>query len=542
MKAPTASALSRAGVSSWKRRGRWTAGRRRRGVSDVIATILLLGLTVTLFSAIFAFVTRFPAPPAQSVNEFQASVITGAGGITGLKILQSGGPVVPETDHIYLVASRAVTNWQFSQASGVPVAWGTGNSTKGWGTGQYWTTTFKPALTIPTNVTLYILSSSQLLFTATVPGTAPVTPAVVTSTYTVPNNPAAGAGFQIFAVVSGPTANLVFNVSLAGIPGLSGAPSMTYNATAAAWYYQVPSGHTTTNGTFIAFVQGMNTVTHATISGSVQVVIGSGSGGGSGGTGGRMSVTVGLSVQPQTLTPLQSVYFWAAVSYPGSASGNINVTFWVNETPAAGHFIHKAASYTFRGAATAAVKGPETVTIYSPAKPVFPSGSQAWLIGATVQVQALAVGSAGISGNAVGTTTFTDLNSVTGAVCVSTTQTTCPGAPLPVSHTCTASGASPTCPYLVVTATNGLTAALSVTATVFSNATGHNYGPYTVSSFALAASSTAGSYVTGAQPGLTNNRWVPSAAGTYTLLALVTVSEGGVAIGYIYASVTVNVT
>jgi len=39
-------------------------------VSDVVATILLLALTVTLFASIFAFVTSFPSPPAQNSNQF----------------------------------------------------------------------------------------------------------------------------------------------------------------------------------------------------------------------------------------------------------------------------------------------------------------------------------------------------------------------------------------------------------------------------------------------------------------------------------------
>ena len=97
------------------KRSRWRQGvssraggirRRRRGVSDVIATILLLALTVTLFGAIFAFVTSFPSPPAQSNNQFQASLFYPSNGsaswIAGVRIVHLAGPATPGSALIYL--------------------------------------------------------------------------------------------------------------------------------------------------------------------------------------------------------------------------------------------------------------------------------------------------------------------------------------------------------------------------------------------------------------------------------------------------------
>ncbi len=534
------------------RRGwRARAGKARRGVSDVVATILLLGLTVTLFASIFAFVTRFPSPPAQSVDQFQASLVTSDSKITELKILQSGGPLVPESDHVYLVASRTVTNWQFSQALGIPVSWGTGNVTTGWGTGQYWTTTFNPTLAVPTNITIYIVSPDNLLFTTTVPGTTPNEPAVVTGAYTDPTNPGLHKGFQIFADVSGSSTNLKFNISFAGIPGLStlGTPSMTYNSTADAWYYQVASGESTTNGTYIAFIQGTNTVTDLKISGSVSITIGgsSASGGGSGSSS-AFSVTVGMSLQPPPASPATTAYFWASVTYSGSSSGDVNITFYVNQTSNdGGHFAGKAQTAKFYGIATTAIKGPGTVTIYSSTE--YPTSTLAWLFHTAVKVQALAVPSGGITTkDAVGSTSFNTQKPVTAEVCASSGTTECTSTYNTTSwvayeeHTnaCTTS----TCPYLVVQITNGYASSvysggISVTGTVYANTTGHDFGGYTVASFTIAAASTSGESAT--LTGMTNNRFLTTDTGTYTLVAFLTVTAGGVTIGYICATMAVTV-
>ena len=86
------------------RRGRRRLRARRRGVSDVVATILLLALTVTLFASIFAFVTQFPSPPAQNNNQFQASLIYTSSGsnISAIQIIHLAGPSIPGIAQVYL--------------------------------------------------------------------------------------------------------------------------------------------------------------------------------------------------------------------------------------------------------------------------------------------------------------------------------------------------------------------------------------------------------------------------------------------------------
>jgi len=287
----------------------------------VVATILILALTVVLFAALFAFVSRFPAPPAQTVNQFQATALKTGTAITGLNILQEGGPAVPSTDRVYLVSTRASADWQFNQANGIPVAWGIGNTSSGWATGVYWSTTFGTSVKLPANITVYILSSTQLLYSGVVPGAPLNVPPTLTSTYTVPGTIAVGAAFQIVALVSGNTANLTVNVSLAEVPGLSTSIQTMHPMGGGEWVYNVTSGSTTTAGTYLAYVQGANT-TGSTIAGSVTITI----------TGSSSTTpTVALTITPNPPTVRTNSTLVASVVNPGTASFTVsNVTYYVN--------------------------------------------------------------------------------------------------------------------------------------------------------------------------------------------------------------------
>lgn len=302
--------------------------RGRRAVSDVVATILILALTVVLFSALFAFVSRFPAPPAQSVNQFQASMIHTSTAVTGVSILLEGGPPVPSSDRIYLESTRSSTNWQFAYSPGIPVAWGTNNASAGWVTGAYWTTTFKTTIAMPVNITVYIVSSSQLLYEGVIPGIQPSVPPILTNTYTVPSTITVGANFQIFADVSGNTSGLTMNVSLGEIPGLTSTIETMAHDGSGVYVYNITSsaGTTTKNGTYLAFVQGVN-ATGSTIAGSVSVtLVSSGSSGSS-----NPSATVSFSPNPATVRTNASLV--ASISNPTAASLTVsNVTFYVNYT------------------------------------------------------------------------------------------------------------------------------------------------------------------------------------------------------------------
>lgn len=320
-----------------------------------MATIILLAITVTLFGVVFAFVTRFPAPPVQSVNQFVAGLVytnvtssgsfagtycgttkiststTGGGQICELEILQAGGPTVPSTDAVYLSSTSGTTEWQFSRSSGVPVAWGIGNSTSGWSTGQTWTTTFSKTISVPANLTVLIGSPYGLLYEGLVPGASPNSPPVLTSAYTNVTPVIVGAPFQIDAIVSGNTSGLTVTVSLSEIPGVSalGTVTMTHaSSTSSLYYYNVTSANApSTAGSYLAFFSGSST-TGATVSGSVVVTVASSSSSGS-----PSGLSASVSINPNPPTVRTNATLVATISNAGASSATVSsVTFYVNTT------------------------------------------------------------------------------------------------------------------------------------------------------------------------------------------------------------------
>jgi len=280
-----------------------------------------------LFAALFAFVSRFPAPAAQSVDQFQASILHSSGAITGFTILQSGGPAVPTTDRVYLVSSRTTSDWQFSQTSGIPVAWGVGNSSPGWATGQYWSTTFATSIKLPANITVYVVSTNTLLYSAVVPGASPNVPPVLTSAYTVPTAPTVGGAFQIVALVSGTTTNLTVNISLAEVPGLPSTVQTMHPFGTGEWVYNVSAGLTSKNGTYLGFIQGSNT-SGSTISGTVTILLPS-----TGGSSSSSTPSASVQISPNPPTVRTNASLVAAITNPTSSSLTVsNVTFYVNGT------------------------------------------------------------------------------------------------------------------------------------------------------------------------------------------------------------------
>lgn len=550
------SPLVPAGSRSGHPQRRWRRFRGGHGVSDVVATILLLSLTVVLFAALFTFVTRFPAPPAQDANQFQASVILGSSGtaITGVRILQDGGPSVPRTDSVYLTSSKIVSDWQFSQSGGVPVAWGTNNASGGWNFGQYWTTTFKTTIAVPANITIFIVSQTTLLYQTVVPGGGPNVAPLLTSTYTVPAVPAVGSAFQIVALVSGNTSGLALNVSLAEIPGLPTSVQTMHPYGTGEWVYNA-SGTTTTAGTYLAFIQGVNS-TGGTVSGEVTVTLSGPSSGGGGGSSG-VSVTTGISPlqQPVPQGPSSaSYYLWATVTYTGSMTKvPVYVNFTVSQVPV-GRVTPTAFNTTVTGQTGTTVSGPGSVTVYS--KTAF----GAWLLNSTITLlaQAHLVG----VGTGNGTDTFASppAPQVNGLVYLTTSSTGAFPSENSFSHTCTAS----TCPYLFVSVWDNFTAAeagpttVNVTGTVTTNASCTScQATYTVGSTKITLGTTcaggaAGQSCTSTSPVTpSGNRWTPPGGShlvantvfTIRLWLTVTAFNGNTQIiGYIYDTFTATAT
>jgi hypothetical protein len=264
-----------------------------------VATILLLALTITLFAAVFAFVTSFPAPPAQSNNQFQASLFSPSNGtmrfIGGVRIVHLAGPVVPGNAVVYLKSAvqpgLSIFQTPYSVASGIGGA-------SVWNLGQAWSVTFTTVLPLAGgNLTIYIVSQSTLLFSVILPGTAISAPPTIVSTAISPAVPAISQAFTVYASLSGAYKTNSVYVNLAGVPGAPSTPQvMTQNAQG-QWTYTL-SGGATKNGTYYGFVNASGpTGTGLTAVGAVVVTISS-------------TYSASITLSPSTLshTVSQKVY------------------------------------------------------------------------------------------------------------------------------------------------------------------------------------------------------------------------------------------
>ncbi len=297
----------------------------------MVATILLLALTVVLFAGIFAFVTSFPSPPAQSANQFQGTLsYNKTGYVTGLNITHLSGPQVSTGALIYVKSAGDPTGC----FSGNPVTVGMGISTSVWTLGQTWHGPFTmfpgctPSTAVDTrfadNLTVFILSNGNLIFSVVLPGQQFITPPTIVATWTSPSAPTISTTFQIYATIAGnlggnhPTANL------GGIPGQTGTVTMTYNATVSAWQATVSGGSSAT-GTYyvIVMVTGVTSLT-ATAAVTVNIVTSSGV---------TASLSVSPSIQPSPAFVRYPQTLTATVTNSGATTVTISsVTFWVNFT------------------------------------------------------------------------------------------------------------------------------------------------------------------------------------------------------------------
>ncbi|MGP8077560.1 MAG: type IV pilin N-terminal domain-containing protein [Thermoplasmata archaeon] len=524
---------------------RWRR-RSRRGVSDVVATILILGLTVTLFASIFAFVGSFPSPTPQNVNEFQASIIRTANNsyISGLTIEHLAGPAVPGSDHVYLETAVNKPNWQFSISGGIPVYWGlTGNSsTSSWSFGQYWTTTFTKLIHIPDNITVYVVTPNQLLYSVVLPGLVITTPPAILAYGITPSSVGIGQTFQFWASLGGTLTGGTVKINIASIPGLSGNQTMTLGGNG-LWTYTVASGATTTSGTYYGFLYATNSLggiasTSIAVKISTTVVT----------PPTQLTVTVGMSPQPPTLpqeTP--AAYFWATVTYTGSKTASLYVNFTISQL-AGGRSTVKNVLNTIPGTGSTPVSmtGPSSMTVFSQVA----SNFNTWLLNSSVVISAPTV-LVGV-GSATGSTAFSTQNLVRGFVQVTSSGTGALGSKVATfSHSCVVSGGGANCPYVFVTVYDNFTTALGGPATVtFSGIMWANTSSGTVHDYELPGTGIASTSVTQGASTLVNlngasTRWGGMAAGTYILHLWLTIKSsaaGTPIIGYIYDTYHVTIT
>jgi hypothetical protein len=383
------------------RRSRRSFRRNGRGVSEVVATILLLGLTVTLFSSIFFFVNTFPRPPSQSASQFQGSLLfTPNGGyITNVLILHLSGQVLSSpvtTIYMRSSANPGFYSAQYTVAQGL-------NGSNYWALGQTWNISLtstgpQPGPSpngdpVPDNMTVYILSGTQLIFTVTLPGQVPALAPYFTNFGTKPSPPVVAQAFNITIFVSSTDLNThSVYVNISQLPGVSGAllnaQKMTKGSLPGEYYYNVPAGVTSNTGTYYVVFNATDAMT------------------GLRGAQG-FALTIQTPSSPSTLLTVGAVnltavyhggtkpaYFSAIVSDLAVSGGTANVTVWFNIT------INGGASTTIGTAVTGTVGPGGTITLNSAAfkTAATSAAGQKWVLLVTATATSLGTATGTISG------------------------------------------------------------------------------------------------------------------------------------------------
>lgn len=251
--------------------------RHRRGVSEVIGTILILALTVVLFSAIFYFVSTLPSPPGNSTSQFQA--ILGNSGSTNptesyINVTYLAGPILNSAAiSIYLSSSAHASNYACTRPTGslygnpYTIDQGLPGGATLWSAGSVWTLHLaltsgvgSPQTVCPggnlaaagDNVTISIVNTVQniLLFHVTLPGTNPHLPPIFTN-YGV-SQPGTGGTTQSYTIYTDiKSSDLNYGSVFALIGSVPGAPSaaqpMACTSCVAGqgqWTLTVPGGTT----------------------------------------------------------------------------------------------------------------------------------------------------------------------------------------------------------------------------------------------------------------------------------------------------------
>ena len=209
------------------------------GVSEVVGTILILAMTVVLFSTIILWVSTIPTPVAQTRVDIQAALnpkyVLGAGGALEEKgdwvnMTHQGGESMPSGTTVMYISDQK-SNGAISTAviHLAPTRTFSGNLIYGlmdgsglsWSVGQRFTY-FNASLSSADKITVTIvdLTRSLVMWTAQLTGPAGARPPIFLNTYAARNNfgtpldVQTNTGFYIFAKVMDPDGSTDLNPNL----------------------------------------------------------------------------------------------------------------------------------------------------------------------------------------------------------------------------------------------------------------------------------------------------------------------------------------
>jgi len=186
--------------------------RRRLGATEVLATIILLGISVTLFGGLFYIVNSFQRPPPAPSGQFAAA-------LTYAPCPGSAWNQVCAISVTHLVGLTLPDNYPgqigvYLASSSHPAAFGAGPYSllaggiagTSWSFGQKWTLSLAPAstgydLTAPDTITVQIVASNQLVFKVVLSASAGQAPYFqMPAVNTVPAGGSFHGGLTVFNV------------------------------------------------------------------------------------------------------------------------------------------------------------------------------------------------------------------------------------------------------------------------------------------------------------------------------------------------------
>jgi hypothetical protein len=263
----------------------------RRGVSDVIGNLLILAITVTLFSSIFWFVSSMPGPSEKVYTDFSSSIIPNDDG-ANISITNKGGEAL-ENDRIliYLFDGDETHTYYISDSN--PSIGDT------WNIGSTWSI-FVEGITssTPINVMIVDTKANTIVWQNNLQGSSTSTgPIIGGRGITNTSQPVAGTIFagnyvRFFAYVYlpvqyGTVDESSVKVNVSALTGLSTLGTITLKNDGSGMYWSEQSypASIAWTGKYIYFSASDSTGITTQVDYQVTVLQGGGGGGGGGGEG-----------------------------------------------------------------------------------------------------------------------------------------------------------------------------------------------------------------------------------------------------------------
>ncbi len=176
----------------------------RMGISDIVGNIILLAITVMMFSGILVYTMNLPAPETETHVRFNASLVLTEDGKANITITHTGGEKLNvQNVRISIFIDGTLESIRLSSSPG----WA---GVQYWSTGAIWNYKTSANVLISSIVSVSVIEDidNKVLFSSTILGGGANLPPMVLKIYSTPEPVLIGKNFQFFAIVWDPDGNL----------------------------------------------------------------------------------------------------------------------------------------------------------------------------------------------------------------------------------------------------------------------------------------------------------------------------------------------